>query len=376
MIQEKTSGRINQQAEYLHFVKKLCFSRARSAIFYDASRPLISLRRKKEKQITISYTINLLIDLRELCGILSAYRKKKLRGKKMKLGFIGGSGLYQIDGIEKIRKAKVKTPFGDPSDEFITGKLSGVDAVFLPRHGKGHTILPAELNHKANIFAMKKLGVTHIFSISAVGSLKEKLVPRDVVIVDQYFDRTKKSLEHTFFGNGIVGHIAFGQPVCPESAKTAYEAAKASIKESPEAKKSKIHMGGSYVNMEGPAFSTKAESNSYRSLGFDVIGMTNLGEAKLAREAEICYCTIAMVTDFDCWHPDHDHVTVEMIVGNLIANSGLAKKIIMKIASMSNKLQRKCQCPDALKCALITNKDFIPSKLKRDLKPIIGKYII
>lgn len=294
----------------------------------------------------------------------------------MKLGFIGGSGLYQIDGMQDIETIKVDTPFGSPSDEFTTGKLNGTDVVFLPRHGKGHTILPAELNHKANIYAMKKLGVTHIISISAVGSLKKKLVPRDVVIVDQYYDRTKSSLQHTFFGNGIVGHISFGDPVCPELAALAAKAAKEAIKEAPESDVNpRVHKAGTYVNMEGPAFSTKAESMTYRKLGFDVIGMTNMGEAKLAREAEICYCTIAMVTDYDCWHPDHDHVTVDMIIQNLVANSALGKSIIKKIASMKDKLTGTCKCGSALACAIITNKDCIPAKIKKDLQPIIGKYI-
>lgn len=294
----------------------------------------------------------------------------------MKFGFIGGSGLYQIDGMQDIETIKIDTPFGSPSDEFTTGKLNGADMVFLPRHGKGHTILPGELNHKANIYAMKKLGVTHIVSISAVGSLKNKLVPRDVVIVDQYFDRTKKSLEHTFFGNGIVGHIAFGDPVCPELAALAYKAAKDAIKEAPDSdSKPKVHKKGTYVNMEGPAFSTKAESMTYKSLGFDVIGMTNMCEAKLAREAEICYCTVAMVTDYDCWHPDHDHVTVDLIIQNLVANSALGKDIIKRIASMKNKLAGECKCGSALECAIITNRDCISAKIKKDLQPIIGKYI-
>lgn len=295
----------------------------------------------------------------------------------MKLGIIGGSGIYDAGNIRNIKEVSVGTPFGDPSDKLTTGVIGGVDFVFLPRHGKGHRILPGELNHKANIFAMKKIGVTHIISISAVGSLQEKYRPRDIVIVDQYFDRTKKGLEHTFFGNGIAGHISMANPVCPELAGLACEAAKISIKEihGSASGKPKVFKGGVYLNMEGPAFSTKAESEVYRSWGMDVIGMTNLGEAKLSREAEICYCTMAMVTDYDCWHPDHDHVTVDMIIQNLIANSSLAKNIISKLPEFKSLLKGKCSCGKALACAIITAKDMIPGRIKKDLYPIIGKYV-
>ncbi|HBC88217.1 MAG TPA: S-methyl-5'-thioadenosine phosphorylase [Lentisphaeria bacterium] len=295
----------------------------------------------------------------------------------MKLGIIGGSGVYDAGNIGNLKEISVETPFGAPSDKFTTGTISGLDFVFLPRHGKGHRILPGELNHRANIFAMKKLGVTHIISISAVGSLQAKYRPRDIVVVDQYFDRTKKGLEHTFFGNGIAAHISMAHPVCPELKELAFKAASVSVKEIHGSKKNapEVHKGGTYLNMEGPAFSTKAESEVYRSWGMDVIGMTNLGEAKLSREAEICYCTLAMVTDYDCWHPDHDHVTVDMIIQNLIANSSIAKMIILKIPTLRNMLKGKCACGSALSMAIITNKDTIPEKLKRDLKPIIGKYI-
>jgi len=296
----------------------------------------------------------------------------------MKLGIIGGSGLYDMDGFKGTRKIRVDTPFGQPSDEIMAGRLEGVETFFLPRHGRGHRILPGELNHRANIYAMKLLGVTHIVSISAVGSLREELRPRDVVIVDQYVDRTKCVDAHTFFGEGIVAHIAFADPVCPELAKLAFKAAQdaaGKVKTKSKSARPKIHFGGTYVNMEGPAFSTKAESKLYRSWGMDVIGMTNLAEAKLAREAEICYCTAAMVTDYDCWHPEHDHVTVDMIIQNLMANVSLAKEIIRQVAAGHKGLKRKCACPSALSCAIITARDAIPEKAKERLRPIIGKYV-
>ena len=292
----------------------------------------------------------------------------------MKLGIIGGSGLDQIEEITNISKQKVETPFGNPSDEFTCGTLHGQEIVFLPRHGKGHHINPGELKHRANIFAMKKLGVTHILSISAVGSLKNEMKPRDVVIVDQYFDRTKNNTEHTFFSNGIVAHTAFAHPVCPQMAELAANAAESAIANSENTSRT-VHKGGTYVNMEGPAFSTRAESNFYRSIGMSVIGMTNMPEAKLAREAEICYTTVAMVTDYDCWHPEHDHVTVDMIIGHLIANVGLAKDIIRLVIDAMSSLEISCTCGQALANAIITNPDVIPQKLKSDLQPIIGKYI-
>lgn len=294
----------------------------------------------------------------------------------MKLGVIGGSGLYDLEHISNVEMIKIITPFGETSDEIAKGFIEGTEIFFLPRHGKGHRILPSEINHRANIWALKKLGVTHIASISAVGSLKEELRPRDIVIVDQYVDRTKRSADHSFFGNGIAGHIAFADPVCPELFHLAYRSALEAVSESKDRdKKVKINFGGTYLNMEGPAFSTKAESNLYRKWGMDVIGMTNLAEAKLAREAEICYCTIAMVTDYDCWHPEHDSVTVELIIQNLLANAALAKKIIAKIATKINQLQRNCPCPNALKSAIITDPHKISKETKIKLEPIIGKYI-
>jgi 5'-methylthioadenosine phosphorylase len=290
-----------------------------------------------------------------------------------KLGIIGGSGLYDIEGMENVKAERIATPFGDPSDEFICGTLCGTEVVFLPRHGKTHGVLPGELNHRANIFGMKLLGVTHILSISAVGSLKEELRPRDIVVVDQYFDRTKRGSEHTFFSDGLVGHIGFADPVCPELATLAVAAAETAIAESDNTSR-KVFASGTYINMEGPAFSTKAESRVYKSWGMDVIGMTNVAEAKLAREAEMCYSTMAMVTDYDCWHPEHDSVTVELVIANLMANSGLAKAAIKKVAAGINKLKKSCSCGSALACALITRPEDVPPKTIEKLKPIIGKY--
>ena len=292
---------------------------------------------------------------------------------KFKLGIIGGSGLYDIDGMEDVKIESIETPFGTPSDKFICGTLSGIEVAFLPRHGKNHAILPGELNHHANIFGMKKLGVTHIISVSAVGSLKEELRPRDIVVVDQYFDRTKQASEHTFFGDGLVAHISFADPVCPELATLAVKATQEAVAESDDNSR-KVFSTGTYINMEGPAFSTKAESMVYKSWGMDVIGMTNMAEAKLAREAEICYSTIAMVTDYDCWHPGHENVTVELVIANLVANSALAKAAIKKVATALDKLEKNCGCGDALACALITNKESVPVQTIEKLAPIIGKY--
>ena len=231
-----------------------------------------------------------------------------------RIGIIGGSGLYSIEGFTRQQWTRVKTPFGDPSDAFLTGELAGREVVFLPRHGRGHRILPGELNHRANLWAMKKLGVQWIISVSAVGSLQAKLKPCDIVLVDQFLDRTKRPTEHSFFGRGIVAHIAFADPICEELRQLLLKAAKA--------EKARVHNGGTYVNMEGPAFSTRAESLANHRDGYDVIGMTNLGEAKCAREAEIAYATMAMVTDYDCWKVDEAHVTVEMVIANLHRNAG------------------------------------------------------
>ncbi len=294
----------------------------------------------------------------------------------MKLGIIGGSGIYAIEGIGRPGEVEMPTPFGPPSDAFHTGLLEGVEVVFLPRHGRGHRLLPGELNHRANIFAMKALGVTHLASISAVGSLRKRLRPRDVVLVDQYVDRTKRGADHTFFGNGVAAHIGFAEPVCPQLRALALAAAReAAATSDGDRPAPRIHDGGTYLNMEGPAFSTKAESELYRSWKMDVIGMTNLPEAKLAREAEICYTTVAMVTDYDCWHPDHDHVTVEMIVAVLNANADLAKRIVRGIARGLPSLAGECPCGSALANALITSPDLVGPELRKRLAPIIGKYL-
>jgi len=294
----------------------------------------------------------------------------------MKLGVIGGSGLYNIDELKDINEVSVETPFGSPSDNFITAILNGKEIVFLSRHSRGHKLLPHELNHKANIYAMKKLGVTHILSISAVGSLKEEFAPRDVVIVDQYFDRTKRDDNCTFFGDGLAAHIAFSDPVCPEMKELAFEAANyAVIEHNNNGNNSTIHNGGTYINMAGPAFSTKAESKIYKSWGLDVIGMTNLAEAKLSREAEICYVTVAMVTDYDAWHPSHDSVTLNMVIENLMSNAQLANGIIKKFLDLSNNLKQECSCPTALATSLITAKELVPEATKEKLKFIIEKYM-
>ncbi len=274
----------------------------------------------------------------------------------MKLGIIGGSGLYELEGVSDSHYQKIDTPYGAPSDELCFARhTSGVELVFLARHGRGHRLNPSELNHRANIFALKKAGVTHILSISAVGSLKDEMRPRDVVVIDQFFDRTKRGgNEHTFLSDGVAGHIGFAHPICPELAQIAADAVEGLIAAS-DAPERRVFRSGTYVNMEGPAFSTLAESNFYRRMGFDVIGMTNLAEAKLAREAQICYSTVAMVTDYDCWHPDHDHVTVEIVVANLLANTALAKATIGRVAEHVAALPRACSCPHALQSAIITN---------------------
>ena len=283
-----------------------------------------------------------------------------------RIGIIGGSGLYHIEGFTNQKWVKVKTPFGAPSDDFLTGKLGGRDVVFLPRHGRGHRVMPSELNHRANIWAMKKLGVAWIISASAVGSLQAKYKPCDLVLIDQFLDRTKRDFEHTFFGRGIVGHIAFAEPIAEELRQLLLKNARAL--------KARVHDGGTYVNMEGPAFSTRAESQTNHKLGYDVIGMTNLGEAKCAREAEIAYATIAMITDYDSWKTDEAHVTVEMVIDNLRRNAEMAKAIIAKtipqIPSTPN-----WPCHDSLRNAIMTDKKVWPAKTKRELAPILTKYL-
>ncbi len=285
---------------------------------------------------------------------------------KHRIGIIGGSGLYHIEGFTHQKWIKVSTPFGPPSDQLLTGKISGREVVFLPRHGRGHRILPGELNHRANIWAMKKLGVAWIVSVSAVGSLQARYKPCNIVLVDQFLDRTKKSAEHTFFGNGIVAHIAFADPICEELRRILLKKARAL--------KLRIHDGGTYVNMEGPAFSTRAESMTNHRQGYDVIGMTNLGEAKCAREAEIAYATLAMVTDYDCWKVDEAHVTVEMVIQNLMKNAEQAKQIISRVVAEIPDVPG-WPCHSALKNAIMTDPKVWPAKTKRALKPLLKKYL-
>ncbi len=285
---------------------------------------------------------------------------------KYKIGIIGGSGLYAIEGFTNQKWVKVKTPFGTPSDAFLTGALAGRDVVFLPRHGRGHRLLPSELNHRANLWAMKQLGVAWIISVSAVGSLQVKYKPCDIVLPDQFLDRTKRDCEHTFFGRGIVGHIAFADPVCEELRQIILKTARK--------QKARVHDGGTYVNMEGPAFSTRAESLTNHRLGYDVIGMTNLGEAKCAREAEIAYATMAMITDYDCWKVDEAHVTVEMVIANLRKNAATAKAIITQVIPQIPAAPN-WPCHAALKNAIMTERQAWPKKTIAELKPLIGKYL-
>jgi len=283
----------------------------------------------------------------------------------IQIGIIGGSGLYDMADLADREERSVTTPFGDPSGPYVIGTLRGKRVAFLPRHGIGHRYMPTELNYRANIFGMKTLGVEYILSASAVGSLQERYVPQHLVIPDQFFDRTKGRIS-TFFGHGLVAHVGFAHPVCERLGAVAYEACRGAG--------ATVHKGGTYVCMEGPQFSTLAESKLYRSWGMDIIGMTNLQEAKLAREAEICYATIALVTDYDCWHPEHDSVTVDMIVANLVANAKTAQAVIADAVSRL-PLERTCGCADALAHAILTRPDVIPEDTKRALAPIIGKYI-
>jgi 5'-methylthioadenosine phosphorylase len=285
----------------------------------------------------------------------------------VQIGIIGGSGLYQMPELKDIEEVRVETPFGSPSDAFIIGTLEGVRVAFLPRHGRGHRFTPSNLPFRANIYAMKLLGVSRILSASAVGSLQEKYAPLDMVIPDQFFDRTRaRAHESTFFGEGIVAHITFAHPVCDELGDVLQAACGlADVK---------THRGGTYLCMEGPAFSTKAESNVYRSWGMDVIGMTNLQEAKLAREAEICYATLALVTDYDCWHEAHDAVSVETIIEYLNKNVRNAQIIMREAVRQLNDKPRNCNCGSALKNAIFTAPDIWPEATKKKLEAIISKY--
>ncbi|HLW83298.1 MAG TPA: S-methyl-5'-thioadenosine phosphorylase [Candidatus Acidoferrales bacterium] len=284
---------------------------------------------------------------------------------RAKIGIIGGSGLYTMAGLADAREVRVRTPFGEPSDAFMLGTLEGQRVAFLARHARGHRISPSEINYRANIFAMKSLGVEQILSVSAVGSLREDLHPLEFLIVDQFFDRTRGRIA-TFFSDGIVAHVGFDKPTCPRlSQKIARACERTGVP---------VHQRGTYVCMEGPQFSTLAESNAYRKMGFDVIGMTNLTEAKLAREAEICYASIAMITDYDCWHPGHDSVSVPDIINNLNKNTANVQKVLRETLRALGPAAG-CKCSSALAHAILTGRKMIPAATKRRLGPLISKYI-
>jgi 5'-methylthioadenosine phosphorylase len=280
------------------------------------------------------------------------------------IGIIGGSGLYDMVELTEREERRIETPFGEPSAPYVIGTLRGKRVAFLARHGAGHRLLPSELPFRANIYGFKTLGVEYILSASAVGSLKQEYKPMDLVIPDQFLDRTRGRVS-TFFGRGLVAHVGFAHPFCAPLSDIAFRSAKGAG--------ATVHKGGTYVCMEGPQFSTLAESQLYRSWGMDIIGMTNLQEAKLAREAEICYTTVALVTDYDSWHPEHDQVTVEMIVANLMRNAQTAQQVIAAAVG-ALPFERTCECATALKHAIITRPEVVPADVKRDLAPIVGKY--
>ena len=281
------------------------------------------------------------------------------------VGIIGGSGLYDVEGITDLREVRLETPFGAPSDAYLVGGFRGQSVAFLPRHGRGHRVSPSELNSRANVFGFKLLGVERLISVSAVGSMREEIRPLDIVVPDQLFDRTRLR-QNSFFGNGLVVHVGFADPFCPDLSRDLAEAA--------GRVGARVHRGGAYICIEGPQFSTRAESRIYRSWGVDVIGMTALPEAKLAREAELCYATIALVTDYDVWHESESAVTVEMVVANLRQNVGAAKLILAQaIAGLG--AERICPCPDALRDAIMTQREAIPEAVRRDLAPLIGRYV-
>ena len=283
-----------------------------------------------------------------------------------RIGIIGGTGLYEMEGLKKKETVTVQTPFGKPSDGYLMGELDSVPVVFLPRHGIGHRLLPHELNFRANMYGFKKLGVEWIISVSAVGSMKEEIEPLHMVLPDQFVDRTRKRID-TFFGNGIAAHIPLSQPICPQLCGKLFTKI--------EKLGFPVHNGGTYLCIEGPQFSTKAESTIYRSWNVDVIGMTNLQEAKLAREAEMCYATIALVTDYDCWREDEDNLSIEMIIDNLTKNTQKVKEVIRTVIPEITNIDRNCPCCNALNNAIITQQDMIPTKVKKDLEIIIGKYL-
>lgn len=285
--------------------------------------------------------------------------------ERAEIGIIGGSGLYEMEGLAEARDVAVETPFGSPSDLFRVGTLEGRRVAFLARHGRGHRILPGEINFQANVFAMKTLGVEALFSVSAVGSLKERYAPLEMVIPDQLVDRTFQR-KPTFFGRGLVAHVAFAHPFCARLSRALAEACREA--------RAPHHQGGTYVCIEGPQFSTRAESELYRSWGMDIVGMTNVQEARLAREAEICYATLAMVTDYDCWHPGHDSVTAEQIIANLGRNAATAKAVLRAVLRRAGA-PRDCDCASALKFALVTPTELVPERVKKELAPLIGKYI-
>lgn len=294
-------------------------------------------------------------------------RKHKAAARKesVKIAIIGGSGLYQMVGLSNTREVRVKTPFGDPSEVIVIGTLEGKRVAFLARHGRGHRFTPSEINYRANVCALKMLGVEQVISVSAVGSLSDKYPPLDFLIPDQFFDRTRGRIA-TFFGGGIVAHVGFDRPTCPRLSARMVAAC--------DSIQVKAHRGGTYVCMEGPQFSTLAESQSYRKQGFDVIGMTNLTEAKLAREAELCYATFAMVTDFDCWHPHHDSVTLDEIIANMGKNSENVQKAIREVVRALGD-ERACKCGSALAHAILTDRKAISAATKKRLAPIVGKYL-
>jgi 5'-methylthioadenosine phosphorylase len=294
-----------------------------------------------------------------------ASKKSVKKGVTATIGIIGGSGLYSMSGLTDTREMRVKTPFGEPSDAIVVGMLEGKRVAFLARHGRGHRILPSEINYRANIYALKLLGVERIISVSAVGSLKEELAPGQFLTADQFYDNTKGRVS-TFFGNGIVAHVAFAHPTCSQLSATLGDAC--------EKENVKVHRHGTYIGMEGPQFSTMAEAEVNRKMGFDVIGMTNVTEAKLAREAEICYASMAMITDYDCWHPEHESVTIGQIIATLNQNAENAQRVLRQ--SVRNlAAERTCKCGSALQHALVTDLKIVPKTAKKKLAAIIGKYI-
>lgn len=285
----------------------------------------------------------------------------------IRIGVVGGSGLYQMEGMKVLEERWIETPFGMPSDAFILGELEGKKIAFLPRHGRGHKLLPTELNYRANIYGFKVLGVERLISVSAVGSLKIEYKPTDIVVPDQFFDRTRHRVD-TFFGHGLVAHVSLAKPVCPHLLDVCFDAASAAG--------ATVHKGGTYVNMEGPQFSTRAESEVYRSWGMDVIGMTNLTEARLAREAEICYSSLSMITDYDCWHEEEEAVTGEAVMIVIGKNVKMSQEVVRQaVLRIDEAAERGCPCGEALKYSLVTERHLIPAETLKNLDPIIGRYI-